>query len=227
MNTRTQYLMIFFSLFFASAQGCFNEFTLEHFEMIAASENGDFAKLNNFSKDQKQVLFFLHDRGNLIRLMLRYYSLETNNPDRESVKAQSAIILNNLLKVDFYDQSYKSLNNALQETRKYIIDLLKKYINQETTDLERLTDKTFIKNLHHSSLIDEHGNTGLMLAARTGNQKILKYFLQAYLAQKCPLHAKNIDGKTVYNFVADTSVIENIVKKQNRNQQKERNCFIM
>lgn len=229
MNTHATYLMAFFSLFFVTAQCCFNDFTLEQFEMITESENGDFAKSNSFTNEQKEILFFLHDKGNLIRLMLRYYGLQESNPDRESVKAQASTILNNLLKVEFFDQSYTALNTGLLDTRTRNLDLLKKYINQETTDLERLTDKTFVKTLNHSSLVDEHGNTGLMLAAQTGNKKVLKYFLQAYIAQNCPLHAKNIDGKSVYNFVADTSVIDKIVKKQSSKITKhdEHNCLVM
>jgi|GEM_PF-3970107 len=216
MNIRTARLMAFFSLFFITAHCNYDDFTREHFEIIYQSENANFIRSDGFSGTQRMALSSLYDNGNLIRIMQRYHDLseKENNRDHKARK-----ILDNLLKAGSIDLSYTALNESIKKTCSYYLGILQNCVKNNNHNLERLSEKKFVNGLCHSLLVDEFGNTGLMLVAQIGNKKVFKYFLRAYVNQNCPLDAKNSNGQTIYDLVGQ-SVITKILNN-------EKDCRLM
>ncbi len=199
VNIRTTYYTLFFSLFFAQAFCAYQDFSVDHFEIIKSSADTKFITSPLLSTNQKFFLYHLHNEGNLIHLINQYYRLLGSNI------TDGTQILNNLLKIGITDPGYTTINKGVLQKREKCLKVLRLYIQgPEHNSLGRLTEKLYIQQLMHSVLIDEQGNTGLMLAAQTKKTSVFKYFLKAYIEQNCPLDATNSSGKTVLDFVNES-----------------------
>lgn len=189
-------------LFFSSAlcwENGYQEFTLEHFEIIRTSRDTSYIQNKAFSTDQRTFLHYLYDSGNLIKLMQHYHEIKDNE---DSLYVRE--ILEKLLAMPLLIEGYSAINNSFAKKRLYIFDCLASLISgNHSPDNENLELENFVQTTNFSSLVNEEGETGLMLAIKTGNDTIFELFFKYYQKQQCPLNARAADGTTAYDLAQE------------------------
>lgn len=195
------YVATIFS-FFSSAlcwENSYQSFTLDHFEIIRTSNDTSYIRNTAFSNDQQIFMHYLYDNGNLIKLMEHYHAIKDRD---DNFYAQE--ILEKLLAMPLLIEGYSAINNNFARKRFYILQALASIISGNySVDSENLKIENIIQTTNFSSLVNEKGETGLMLAIKTGNDVIFELFFKYYQKQQCPLNARAADGKTAYDLAQE------------------------
>lgn len=194
-------------LFFSSTlcwENAYQEFTLEHFEIIRTSHNTSYIQNEAFSDDQRTFMHYLYDNGNLIKLMQHYHDIKENYEDNFHARE----ILENLLANPLLVEGYSAINNSFAKKRLYIFNCLASLIaGNHSPENRNLESEILVQTTNFSSLVNEEGETGLMLAIKTGNDTIFELFFKHYQKQNCPLNAQTADGKTAYDLAQEIGTV--------------------